>query len=394
MKKFLSLVLAVCMLLTVAVGAMAERVVLQNDMVPALIGVQCADGATAYAVVFDKDNNEAAHITDPTQIKMTDMTAAEGAAGVETHKMDHMLVMFDKFQVELPEDAAAKLAEGGYVQMVFGLEDWQPVPALVTVTENDVIKDAVIVDNAEHTVTVKLPAQGVVAFMIDCGKVKHMFGRHEHEDNKPGEVQPGNNNFTPSVSGKPAPGVMTAEDHAALIKDTAIEEVIGVPATELIITPVADRDYVPDVRIHGGLEWAYEKIRTAPSLNELPEVTAEGLGAAINQVLADMGSNLTYAEMIVRDLFDVSLFGDLRAAVAQDAKYLNVTFDMGLEAGAVVVALTSSDNVHWTVLPASDVTVNANGSVTVNLHDLGTVAFAVNAATVQTGMVTSPATGE
>lgn len=393
MKKFLSLVLAVCMLLTMAAGAMAERVVLQNDMVPALIGVQCADGATAYAVVFDKDNNEVAHITDPTQIKMTDMTAAEGAAGIETHKMDYMLVMFDKFQVELPEDAAAKLAEGGYVQMVFGLEDWQPNPALVTVTVNNEIKTVESFDG-EGTVTVKLPAQGVVAFMTDCGKVKHLFGRHEQEESVPGEVQPGNNNFTPSVSGKPAPDVMTAEDHAALIKDTVIEEVIGVPATELIITPVADRDYVPDVRIHGGLEWAYEKIRTAPSLNELPEITAAGLGAAINQVLADMGSNLTYAEMIVRDLFAVSLYGDLRAAVAEDAKYLNVTFDMGLEAGAVVVALTSSDNVNWTVLPASDVTVNANGSVTVNLHDLGTVAFAVNAATVQTGMVTSPATGE
>lgn len=248
MKKFLSLVLAVCMLLTVAAGAMAERVVLQNDMVPALIGVQCADGATAYAVVFDKDNNEVAHITDPTQIKMKDMTAAEGAAGIENHNMDHMLVMFDKFEVALPEDAAAKLAEGGYVQMVFGLEDWQPNPALVTVTVNNEIKTVESIDG-EGTVTVKLPAQGVVAFMIDCSKVKHMFSRHEQEESVPGEVQPGNNNFTPSVENKPAPGVMTAEDHAALIKDTVIEEVIGVLATELIITPVVDRNYVPDVRM-------------------------------------------------------------------------------------------------------------------------------------------------
>ena len=392
MKKFLSLVLTLCMLLAAA-GAMAEaqteRVVLQDGVAPVLNTVKCADG-DAYAVVYDKDGNEVAHVTDAAQIKLVDKTGSADAAGIENTALDAHSMMLEKFAVELPADVAALLTEGAYIEVAFTVADWQPLPSVVKVTAGETLADAKIVAQAGKTVTVQMPAQGVVSFLTSFEEGKAAAPAYDGVI-IPSEGAAGEN-FTPSVSGKPAPGVVAAVDGkgdvvVAFIETLGSTELVSVADDgTLVITPVSERDYVMDVRTHGALEWAYETISTAKSLNELP--AAAEIDAAV------AASNLTSADLVVRDLFAVSLYGAQGEEVKAADKLLNVKFDMGIAQGTPVVTMVSTDNANWTVLSSDKVAVNADGTVTIKLDDMGVVAFAVPAEQPQQGTVTSPATGE
>ena len=58
---------------------------------------------------------------------------------------------------------------------------------------------------------------------------------------------------------------------------------------------------------------------------------------------------------------------------------MELTFDANLDPNKPLVVIYSADSEHWGILDQSNVTFNADGTVTLKLYDLGVVAFLVEA---------------
>ena len=164
-------------------------------------------------------------------------------------------------------------------------------------------------------------------------------------------------NFTPSVSAKSAPGVLKAwiEDEAGnFIKGLILDE-------EIVFTAVSDLETVEDEAIAENLKASYEQILNAESLTEL------GLEGVEN--------------MIVRDLFEVTLYG----VTIEEGYVLKVLYETELPHA---VAVKGEEG--WTLCLDDHIEESEDGTVTVTKLMVGTVAFLVEVA-AQTA-VTSPAT--
>lgn len=456
MKKWMSLVLAVGMLLASAVGAGAEQttegVILQDMKAPELVAQAASDGTAAYAVLSDANGNEVGAIADLAQIGIVDvserLSAADEAVSArlsssyddmmldvhfsdvksQKHEGDlkidinealssqdllaYDLVMYEKFDLTLYGDYADYLTtEGGSVKMTFKLQDWQPAPIMVVSSpdgkEWHIVED--VVNNGDQTITISFTELGTVAFLLTQEKVIALTETYQDiilASTEGTEIYASpmmHRMFTPSVSGKPAPSLIAftvdGEVYIASIQNRTKTTYVPVANDlKLVITPVSMRDYVVDIQNHEHLEWAYAQILNAQTLNDLPvEEGAEGLGASVDALLSAMNTGLTYQDLIVRDLFEVTMYGEDLDYFYDNDQYLEAEFDVDLVQGEPLVVLVSDDSATWSVLPAEDVTVNASGSVTVRLSELGTVAFAVQAedqSINMEGAVMSPATGE
>lgn len=463
MKKWMSLVLAVGMLLASAVSAGAEQategVILQDMKAPEVVAEAANDGTAAYAVLSDSNGNEVAVITDRAQVGIVDVSERgdvaddkvaarlsgayddmmydEHFSDVKSLKHDgdlkidinealssqdllaYDLVMYEKFDLTLYGDYADYLTtEGGSVKMTFKLQDWQPAPNMVVSSSDGkewhIVED--VVSNGDQTITISFNELGVVAFLLSQENVIALtetyqdiiLGSTEGAEGTEGtEIYAASmmrRMFTPSVSGKPAPSLIAFTDENGEVYIASIQnraKTTYVPVAndmKLVITPVSARDYVVDIQIHEHLKWAYAQILNAQTLNDLPvEEGAEGLGASIDALLSAMNTGLVYQDLVVRDLFEVTLYGERLDYLYADDQYLEAEFDVDLAQGDSLVVLVSDDSATWSVLPAEDVTINASGSVTVRLSELGAVAFAVQAEDQSINMedaVMSPATGE
>lgn len=179
----------------------------------------------------------------------------------------------------------------------------------------------------------------------------------------------GEKNFTGSVYGKAAPDVVVTEQVVAVIT-TATGETISIPvdAAGMVVTAVANRETSGDLAVRENLKWAYANIMAAESADALVE---EELG-----------------NVVVRDLFDVSLYGEFKAAVEEEGATFTATFaDV---AGEGLVVLCSHDFATWHTVAAENVVVNADGSVSITLDEAGAIAFAVAAEETVDGGVVSP----
>lgn len=206
--------------------------------------------------------------------------------------------------------------------------------------------------------------------------------------------------FTPSVSGKPAPSVKPVpgedgEEFEGVIGNNG-NLVSGVGGGNLIVTPVSKRDEAPNKDISDALNKAYDQIKNSDSVGDLPAGNGNTIEDDINDALA--GSGLTADDMVVRDLFDVSLTDEYKNQIT-NGNYLEVTFDLGLKPGQTLIVLQSSDKENWEVLDPSNVIINEDGSVTVRLYKLGVLAFLVDGTEIiidpsADDTVVSPQTGE
>ena len=150
--------------------------------------------------------------------------------------------------------------------------------------------------------------------------------------------------FTPSVSGKPAPAVVGVSGSVSNPSD-------------LVVTPVSERNLTNDVTTREHLAWAF----------------ADMLANDVQTALAIAPE----MDLVVRDLFEVSVYGDSVDTLANGN--VAVTFESGLAAGDTLVVIYSSDAANWQVVPAENVVLNNDGTVTVTLPALGAVAFLVEA---------------
>ncbi len=91
--------------------------------------------------------------------------------------------------------------------------------------------------------------------------------------------------------------------------------------------------------------------------------------SGLSSILGESGK-----DMVVTDLFYMSYEGDK----LYSGNKLQLTLDAAsVEAGKNVVVLTSSDGKTWEKVPAKNVLVNADGTLTVSLDKAGAVALAV-----------------
>lgn len=209
-------------------------------------------------------------------------------------------------------------------------------------------------------------------------------------------------NFTPSVSGKPAPDTVpvpgdNGEEYDAIIGNGG-NLVSGVIPGGLIVTPVSKRDEAPNQDISDSLNEAYEQIKNSDSPADLPAGNGGTVGDKIDEVLSDMGSDLKADDLVVRDLFDVSMTDEYENQLT-DGNYVEITFDLGLDPDQELIVLQSSDKETWEVLDPSNVVINEDGSVTVRLYKLGVLAFLVDGEAIfldpsAEDTVASPQTGE
>lgn len=343
MKKLFALVLVVCMLFAAAFAEVAV-----GNVVDAAGNVVEAANATVESIE-DRENAAAAELLN----KAFDLVknGAEdvlAAAGLNTD-----VVITDIFAITI----ANTLAEGNAVEIT--------ADADVVLFSADGITWEVLTEG-------KIASSGAVALISNRASV--IAAGAEALDAKLAVQEnvitiEGEKNFTGSVYGKAAPDVVVTEQVVAVIT-TATGETISIPvdAAGMVVTAVANRETSGDLAVRENLKWAYANIMAAESADALVE---EELG-----------------NVVVRDLFDVSLYGEFKAAVEEEGATFTATFaDV---AGEGLVVLCSHDFATWHTVAAENVVVNADGSVSITLDEAGAIAFAVAAEETVDGGVVSP----
>ena len=168
--------------------------------------------------------------------------------------------------------------------------------------------------------------------------------------------------FVPSIAGKPAPAVK--EGSIVIVK--ADGTTVTVPFHGLVVTALSEINDATDPATVAFLKWAYDHI-----MNDGHHVLED----EINQLLA--GTGLTFADLVVRDLFEVSAYGDY--AVMMDEEGVHAEFDLltGFEPGETVVVIYSFDATEWHVLPEEKWEMDEEGHVSLTMEKLGVIAFMV-----------------
>lgn len=205
-------------------------------------------------------------------------------------------------------------------------------------------------------------------------------------------------NFTPSVEQKPAPTVDPITDSngdqvSAIIRDQNGGEVHGVSidSGELIVTPISQVSQAAQA-ISEMLTKAYEQIQQADTIADLaPDV---------GDFLQTIGSASQVADLVVRDVFDVSLTGTAAEYLAQEGNSITLRFDLGLAPSATLIVLHNYEGSNWEIIPDDRVVQNADGTVDVTFGSLSPIAFVVDStetdtsASTDAGAPTSPQTGD
>lgn len=205
-------------------------------------------------------------------------------------------------------------------------------------------------------------------------------------------------NFVDSVEQKPAPTVETITDASgnevsAIIQDANGNEVHGVTADQMSITPVSGAANAP-AEIREQLEAAYEQIQNAASVADLvPDVD-------VASILQTMGSSSSVEDLVVRDVFDVSVSGEAAEFLAQEGNAITIRFQLNIAPSSTLLVLHNYEGSNWEVIDDDKVVINNDGSVDVTFDSLSPVAFVVDqtetdtSASTDDDAPTSPQTGD
>lgn len=205
-------------------------------------------------------------------------------------------------------------------------------------------------------------------------------------------------NFVDSVEQKPAPTVETVTDASgnevsAIIQDASGNEVHGVTADQMSITPVSGAANAP-AEIREQLEAAYEQIQNAASVADLvPDVDVASLLSAI-------GSSSSVEDLVVRDVFDVSVSGEAAEFLAQEGNAITIRFQLNIAPSSTLLVLHNYEGSNWEVIDDDKVVINNDGSVDVTFDSLSPVAFVMDqtetdtSASTDDDAPTSPQTGD
>lgn len=198
--------------------------------------------------------------------------------------------------------------------------------------------------------------------------------------------------FTPSVEAKPAPEVVTQTDSngnecAAIIYDADGNEIAGVPSGDLIVTPVSADD-ASSAEIKEKLDAAYEQLQSVSSLTEL--------SADLETVIKEVSPDLTVDDLVVRDLFDVTVSGTYAEYLSQEGNSITIRFKLSADADSLAAVLHNMEGTTWETVTNDRITRNDDYTADVVFYDLSPVAFLFDAGklSVDPNAPDSPQTGE
>ena len=197
--------------------------------------------------------------------------------------------------------------------------------------------------------------------------------------------------FTPSVTGKAAPEIVTVENSAgkkvaAIICDANGKESTSVSIGGLIVTPVSEAQQA-DAPIRDSLLAAYDHLTTT---------ALDKIAPSIDKAIKNYSPDMTIDDLVIRDLFDVSLSDeDARQQLAKSGSYIKIQFNLNLPPDALLLVLRNRESTNWELISDDRVIRNSDGSVTVEFDSLSPIAFLVDGGqvSVNPNAPASPQTG-
>lgn len=153
-----------------------------------------------------------------------------------------------------------------------------------------------------------------------------------------------------------------------------------------IITPVADAETDPNISEEARKELldAYAELNDADT--KLSEICPE-----LNDIVKEKwDADKTADDLVVKDLFDVSDYCDDIEEYLNNGSVLELTFNVGIDAGTFITAMVYVDG-KWQ--PVVDCINNGDGTVTVKFDKICPVAFLVPGTGASTSTV-SPTTSD
>lgn len=179
--------------------------------------------------------------------------------------------------------------------------------------------------------------------------------------------------FTPSVQQKQAPSIVTSNDSegndcVAIIKDANGKEVYSVKSGEIVVTSLAESN-AKGGDVKKNLQSAYDQVNNAKSLTDL----VPGLADLLKTEYKDVRST----DLVVRDLFDVSVIGTAAEYLAVDGNTISITFGIGVEKTLPLFVIHNTDGTNWELISGNNAVRNNDGSVTVTFNSLSPIGFVV-----------------
>ena len=198
--------------------------------------------------------------------------------------------------------------------------------------------------------------------------------------------------FTDSVEAKPAPEIETqtgsdGKEYEAIIRDESGDEVVGVPFGNITVTPASQADEAP-AAVKERLEDAYEQLKSVESLTDL----SDSLETIIQEVIPD----ITVEDLVVRDLFDVSVSGEYADYLAVEGNTISIRFTLSASADSLAAVLHNVEGTTWETITNDRITRNSDNTVDVVFDSLSPIAFLFDAKelTVDPDGPSSPQTGD
>ncbi len=201
--------------------------------------------------------------------------------------------------------------------------------------------------------------------------------------------------FTPSVEAKPAPPIVSMKDLSgatvdAIIYDTNGNEVIGVPTGGLTVTPISEVNQATE-NIRNMLQTAYDQLNSPNSIEVLRPVLELSLG--------EISDDLSVDDLVIVDLFDVSIPQSYEDYLTYDGNKMMVRFAVDISQNAPLIAMINCDILageDWHVIPQNNITRNQDGSVSITFDKFCPVIFLTDGGqiTIDPTGPKSPQTGD
>ena len=196
--------------------------------------------------------------------------------------------------------------------------------------------------------------------------------------------------FTPSVSYKPAPEIVTTPDGngneiIGYVKDEDGNVLSTEYTSSIIITPIAEVD--TSTRIPKSAAKELKKVYNDIVLGKTKFSDYPDLNKAVSEAI---GQGKDGDDLVVRDIFDITEVSDtLLKYLPGKGNTIDLTFDLGV-AKDEFVAVMIYINGQWEL--ATDVINNGDGTVTITFEHFSPVAFLVHGTGVKGELV--PLTGD
>ncbi len=196
--------------------------------------------------------------------------------------------------------------------------------------------------------------------------------------------------FTSSVTGKSAPEIVTTtnssgETVAAIIYDANGKETASIPVGSLTVTPVSEAK-TANASVSKQLTAAYEQLQTT---------SLDSIAPALTDAVKTYSPQMTVEDLVVRDLFDVSLDDSAKEQLAKNGNAIKIQFALNLPSDALLLVLHNTEGTTWELIADNKVVRNSDGSVTVEFDSLSPIAFLTDGGSIAVNpeAPTSPQTG-